>query len=118
MTKQPITIVDKHIGNKLRYYRMFNGLTQVKLAERLGISAQQLQKYESGRNRISACTLYTISLILRVPVVDFFRELQQVPPLDKATQHRCHALLKHFCQLSGAQQQTLVTHLQAMFEEN
>ena len=64
--------VDLHIGRKLRLRRQILALTQTELAAPLSISYQQLQKYETGANRISASRLYQIALVLGVPVQYFF----------------------------------------------
>lgn len=65
--------LDEHIGMRLRQRRALMGMTQEKLAEAVGITFQQVQKYENGANRISAGRLYEFSAILEVPV-DYFYE--------------------------------------------
>ncbi|MCB9948727.1 MAG: helix-turn-helix transcriptional regulator [Rhodospirillaceae bacterium] len=67
--------VDVHVGQRLRMRRTLLGMSQEMLAERLGISFQQLQKYEKGSNRLSASRLFELSRILDVPVSFFFEEL-------------------------------------------
>ena len=67
--------VDVHVGQRLRMRRTLLGMSQEMLAERLGISFQQLQKYEKGSNRLSASRLFELSRILEVPVSFFFEEL-------------------------------------------
>lgn len=69
------TLVDAHIGLRLRTRRSMLGLTQEKLAELLGITFQQVQKYENGQNRISASRLYDLSTILQIPVQFFFDDM-------------------------------------------
>lgn len=69
--------VDVHVGNQLKIRRIFLGLTQGTLAEELGITFQQVQKYERGTNRIGASRLYHISCILDVPVSYFFEGLKE-----------------------------------------
>ncbi|MDR1365527.1 MAG: helix-turn-helix transcriptional regulator [Holosporales bacterium] len=64
--------VNKHIGNQLRLRRQLMGLSQEKLAEKLGITFQQVQKYEKGVNKISAARLLTISEILNTNMGYFF----------------------------------------------
>lgn len=71
-TPQP---VDIHVGKRVRMRRILVGLTQSKLAQALGITFQQVQKYESGVNRIGSSRLYHISQILNVPVAYFFDEM-------------------------------------------
>ncbi len=64
--------VDKHVGQRLRQRRGAQGLSQMKMAEALGLSFQQVQKYERGVNRISASTLYEAARCLKAPVGYFF----------------------------------------------
>jgi transcriptional regulator with XRE-family HTH domain len=64
--------VDKHVGNRIRIRRKMLNLSQEKLAERLGITFQQVQKYEKGTNRVGAGRLYQLARILQVPVSYFF----------------------------------------------
>lgn len=66
---------DRHVGRQIAIARAQNNLSQPKLADRIGISYQQLQKYESGKNRVSASTLYAIATTLNVPVARFFAGL-------------------------------------------
>jgi transcriptional regulator with XRE-family HTH domain len=72
MAKTPNPI-DKHVGSRLRMRRLVVGMSQEKLGEALGITFQQIQKYEKGTNRISASRLQLASKVLSVPV-DFFYE--------------------------------------------
>jgi transcriptional regulator with XRE-family HTH domain len=64
--------VDLHIGQRVRHRRWLTGMTQQQLAEAIGIRFQQVQKYESGANRISAARLYDIAKALRVPIGFFY----------------------------------------------
>ena len=68
--------VDDHVGERIRTRRTELGLTQEELAQRLKISYQQIQKYETGANRISAGRLYEISQQLDVDVSYFFDAFQ------------------------------------------
>ena len=72
MKKSP-NPVDKHVGSRLRMRRLLVGLSQEKLGEALGITFQQVQKYEKGTNRISASRLQHAAKVLGVPV-DYFYE--------------------------------------------
>ncbi len=67
--------VDIHVGQKLKQLRILRGMTQTDVAEGLNISFQQVQKYELGRNRISASKLFELSHILKVPPAHFFEGL-------------------------------------------
>ncbi|MDV4153484.1 helix-turn-helix domain-containing protein [Rhizobium brockwellii] len=76
--------IDVYVGNRVRVRRKTLGMTQNGLAELLGITFQQIQKYEKGTNRIGASRLQRISEILRVPI-GFFFENGGAGPIDGAT---------------------------------
>jgi transcriptional regulator with XRE-family HTH domain len=67
--------VDKHVGRRVRMRRMMIAMSQEKLGAALGVTFQQVQKYEKGMNRIGASRLQQISHILQVPVPFFFEGL-------------------------------------------
>lgn len=67
--------IDIHVGQRLRLRRTLLGLSQETLGEAVGITFQQLQKYERGANRISASRLFNLSQVLGVPVTFFFDDL-------------------------------------------
>jgi transcriptional regulator with XRE-family HTH domain len=67
--------VDVHVGKRIRHRRWMVGMTQQQLAENVGIKFQQIQKYETGMNRVSASRLWEISRTLGVPVGHFFEGL-------------------------------------------
>ena len=69
--------VDIHVGQQLRIRRVHSNLSQTELGQKVGLSYQQVQKYESGKNRISASMLYDIASGLNVPVGCFFDGLPQ-----------------------------------------
>lgn len=71
--KKQANPVDTQVGNRVRIRRMLIGMSQEKLGDLLGLTFQQVQKYEKGVNRIGAGRLYEISRILGVPI-DFFYE--------------------------------------------
>ncbi|MQQ07709.1 helix-turn-helix domain-containing protein [Epibacterium sp. SM1979] len=68
--------VDVHVGKRIRHRRWLIGMTQQQLAEKVGIKFQQIQKYETGANRVSASRLWDISDALDVQVSFFFEGLQ------------------------------------------
>jgi transcriptional regulator with XRE-family HTH domain len=72
MAKKAPNPIDKHVGSRVRMRRMMLGMSQEKLGDALGLTFQQVQKYEKGTNRIGASRLQQISLILQVPVAFFF----------------------------------------------
>ncbi|PCJ09441.1 MAG: transcriptional regulator [Rhodobacteraceae bacterium] len=67
--------VDVHVGKRIRHRRWLTGMTQQQLAEQVGIKFQQIQKYETGANRVSASRLWDIADSLTVPVSFFFEGL-------------------------------------------
>ena len=67
--------VDVHVGKRIRQRRWMVGMTQQQLAEKVGIKFQQIQKYETGMNRVSASRLWEIASALGVPVSFFFEGL-------------------------------------------
>jgi transcriptional regulator with XRE-family HTH domain len=75
--------VDKHVGSRVRMRRLMLGMSQTKLAAALGLSFQQVQKYEKGTNRIGASRLQHISQILQVPVPFFFEGAPHLPGQPK-----------------------------------
>ena len=64
--------IDAHVGGRVRLRRMVVGMSQDKLGELLGLTFQQVQKYEKGVNRIGASRLFDLSRILEVPIQFFF----------------------------------------------
>jgi transcriptional regulator with XRE-family HTH domain len=78
MTRRDPNYVDVHVGSRLRMRRQIISMSQEKLGELLGITFQQVQKYEKGTNRISASRLFYAAKILGVPVQAFFEDLPDV----------------------------------------
>src|SRR5216684_3293407 len=77
-TKSPNPI-DRHVGTRVRMRRMMLGMSQTALGDALGITFQQVQKYEKGTNRIGASRLQHLSHILGVRVAFFFEGLPHAP---------------------------------------
>jgi len=71
--------IDEYVGAQLRQRRALLGLSQERLAEQIGITFQQVQKYENGANRVSASRLYEISKVLDIPVTFFFENYKSGP---------------------------------------
>lgn len=72
VSKKSPNPIDVHVGSRVRLRRMMLGMSQEKLGEHLGITFQQIQKYEKGTNRIGASRLQAIARVLAVPVSFFF----------------------------------------------
>ena len=77
--------VDVHVGKRIRHRRWVSGTTQQQLADQVGIKFQQIQKYETGMNRVSASRLWDIAAALGVDVAFFFEGLEgNLIPKDHA----------------------------------
>lgn len=68
--------VDTHVGKRIRHRRWLIGMTQQQLAEEVGVKFQQIQKYETGANRVSASRLWDIAAAMDVHVSSFFEGFQ------------------------------------------
>ncbi|NJM31116.1 MAG: helix-turn-helix transcriptional regulator [Rhizobiales bacterium] len=74
MARRDPNYIDVHVGNRIRMRRQIVSMSQERLGELLGITFQQVQKYEKGSNRISASRLHNTAKILGVPVQFFFED--------------------------------------------
>ncbi len=85
MTKKIPNPIDVHVGGRVRSRRKLAGISQGNLGKQLGLTFQQIQKYEKGSNRISASRLFQIAQILDVPVQFFFDDMSKVkkPPAGR-----------------------------------
>lgn len=79
--------VDVHVGKRIRQRRWLVGMTQQQLAEKVGIKFQQIQKYETGANRVSASRLWDIADALDVAISFFFEGIQAGAEDKAATDH-------------------------------
>ncbi len=75
MPKRTMNPIDAHVGGRVRLRRMLIGMSQERLGELLGVTFQQIQKYEKGTNRIGASRLFEVAEVLDVPVQFFFDDL-------------------------------------------
>lgn len=82
MKPRPDTI-DIHVGNMLHNHRKLQKLTQEDLGNALGVTFQQIQKYEKGTNRLSASRLYKASRILNITIENFFEGLEDNQNINK-----------------------------------
>lgn len=69
--------IDIHVGNRIRLRRQLLGLSQLKLASLLGVTFQQVQKYERGMNRVGASRLWDIGKVLEVPIGFFYEDMDK-----------------------------------------
>jgi transcriptional regulator with XRE-family HTH domain len=77
--RAPDAVIDAHIGQKIRRRRRQLGLTQHQLAIACGVRFQQIQKYESGANRIAASRLWKIAQAMQTPLLEFYEGLPDAP---------------------------------------
>jgi transcriptional regulator with XRE-family HTH domain len=114
--------VDIHVGSRVRMRRILLGKSQEAVATLLGVSFQQLQKYESGANRVSASRLFDMAHILLTPISYFFDEMPAdlTLPVDEAADNSAKSvmgnrmtldLIRDFYRLSSPQQQRCVLDL-------
>jgi transcriptional regulator with XRE-family HTH domain len=88
-----VTQVDQQVGNRVRMRRLMLKFSQTALANRIGVTFQQVQKYEKGMNRIGASRLQQIAGVLQVPVTFFFETASPHPPI---ADDRSLETLNHF----------------------
>ena len=107
-SKKP-DLIDVEVGQRIRIQRLAAGLSQSELAERIGVTFQQVQKYEKGMNRVGAGRLTKIARVLNVPVGSFFdgrEEIEQVElqgfasPLAAMAQPYAYRLLRAYATIS------------------
>ncbi len=84
MNKKVPNPIDVHVGSRVRLRRMLVGMSQEKLGEMLGLTFQQIQKYEKGANRIGASRLYQIAQILGVSVQFFFDDMPREHTIERS----------------------------------
>ncbi len=84
------TAVDEHIGQRLQLRRTMMGLSQKDLAKKCGVTFQQIQKYETAGNRVSAARLFELSTLLETPVSFFFTGLPGNMPEETRASRSLH----------------------------
>ncbi|TAD88665.1 MAG: XRE family transcriptional regulator [Alphaproteobacteria bacterium] len=82
--KRRLQKIDVHVGSRIRLKRTLLGLSQEKLGEMLGLTFQQVQKYERGANRVGAARLFKLSEVMEVPVSFFFDDMPADLRIKKA----------------------------------
>lgn len=98
--------IDIHVGSKVRLRRSMLGLSQEKLGDALGITFQQIQKYEKGTNRVSASKLQKISEVLGAPIEFFFQDAPRsddVSLTDKSVNDLSEEFLSFMTSKQGVQ---------------
>ena len=84
--KREPKLIDQHVGNRVRLRRLIMGWSQSKLGNVLGVSSQQVQKYEKGTDRIAASRLQNVAEILEAPVAFFFEGLPRFKDIDNCSE--------------------------------
>lgn len=108
MEARATTNIDKVIGHNIRIRRRSRGYSQMELAELLGITSQQVQKYERGANRVASSRLWEIAKLFEVPVQSFFIGLdrytlsRQVSPLALIAKNDALRFLEAFAKVTNA----------------
>jgi transcriptional regulator with XRE-family HTH domain len=119
-----IDTTDKLVGQRVRLRRMHKGVSQKALAEQLGVTFQQVQKYENGQNRITASKLKTIAASLDMPVQFFLQtdEDQQSPKHEDSLTHLLKdrdaiSLIRAFSSISDKHlRKAIVDHVRSLAE--
>ncbi|MCK9468561.1 MAG: helix-turn-helix transcriptional regulator [Porticoccaceae bacterium] len=124
MSKQPVTDADRSIGRRIQVRRKELGITAAELSERLGISQQQLSRYERGTNKVNVSHLVNIAVYLDIPIGWFFldcvadlspviseQNARYVTPLDAELKKR---LNQRWERLSLEQRRTLIGFLDSL----
>ncbi len=102
---------DTELGKKMRFFRRMQGLSQKQLAQELGLSFQQIQKYEAGTNRISAAKLEQMSAVLGIPLSYFFEQsLEDSEYLDILQDKSVVKLARLYTKISSKRLRNLLLH--------
>ena len=107
--------VDQHVGKRIRHRRWLVGMTQQQLADQVGIKFQQIQKYETGANRVSASRLWDIAKSLQVDISFFFEGIEGdeaqveagVAPSDVLSDKEASELLRSYYAIPENQRRRL-----------
>ena len=116
------TSIDTHIGTRIRQRRLLLGLSQQKLAQRIGLAFQQVQKYETGASKVSPGRLIALSEALDVPLMFFFDGIADLGAGrtagaagdDPFKNRETLEMVRAFNQLPGGQRQAVLSLVKAM----
>ncbi len=112
------TAVDTAIGIKINELRISMGLSRQQLATRIGVTHQQLQKYEKGTNRISAGRIAAIAKAMNKPVSYFFDELEEPQEMSTVHQRMCIEVSRNFMKIKSPAVQIGVNNLMRTLAQN
>ena len=104
--------IDKVIGTKIFEFRISMGLSRQELGERIGVTHQQMQKYEKGTNRVSVGRLALIAAALRKPIEEFFDNISDKHnPVKTQHQRMCIEVARNFMRIKQSHHQDAVSSL-------
>lgn len=110
--------IDKVIGERIHELRISMGFSRQQLAAKIGVTHQQLQKYEKGINRISAGRLLAIAIALKKTVDYFFENVDSAVPLPSQHQRMCIEVSRNFLRIKNPEHQSAVNLLIRTLAEN
>ncbi len=110
--------VDKHVGKRIRHRRWMVGMTQQQLGDKVGIKFQQIQKYETGMNRVSASRLWDVADALGVQISFFFEGLgqNQVAVPDMMSDKEAMELVRNFYAVPESQRRRMFDLIRELSE--
>lgn len=107
--------IDTAIGRQLRALRQARSMTLSQVAERIGVTPQQIQKYEVGLNRVDAARLFDLSVLFAVPISAFFETLhREGPEEDDLLDSRSHVLAYEFGRLPERQKRAVLSLVRSL----
>ncbi len=111
MRPRKATSVDSFVATRVRERRVMLGVSQQQLAEMIGVTYQQAQKYEKGINRISAAQLYEIACALNTPVTHFYEGFGEEPRPVTPHQRRLLEMARNFVEIQNEQHRVALCEL-------
>ena len=115
--KQHLSDLNQAIALRVCVNRVMKGYTQTTTAKMIGLSLQQMQKYEAGGNRISAPTLFYLAQVLDVPIAEFFPDQDTANYTEFPFTKRDWVFLRDFKQLTPGVQLAMHSMIQALLKE-
>ena len=112
-----VNLYDKMVSEKLRQFRILKTMSQAEVASIIGVSIQQVQKYEACKNRISAGRLYNLAKSLKIDVANFFDFGTKYEISENSGKYIGIKMLKYFDKLSEKQKKVLLELIKAIVEE-
>jgi len=115
-----MSAIDTVVGQRIKARRQALKLTQTQLAEKIGVTFQQVQKYENGTNRVSAARLWNIAAVFEVPITFFFDSIDETLTEDGKNDvfadRGAMELIDLYTRLTDAQKQAVLSFLRSVAE--